>query len=173
MTPCFQRLCKLATYLKFICTLLLKGSFYCTPAFQESLIGFTAVVVWKVFAYAVQKYFPIKYGILLSRARKGQFKCFCVSCSMKCGHERKYSWLISSGMWLPIMTRGGDFYNFSVGVMFILGKNSLHFDGHLNSFRPFGQFSSHIEFLFLLVVTFNLSRLQNVTQKIENSSNFR
>ena len=63
MTPCFQILCKVASYLNFICTLLLKGSFYCTPAPQESLIGFTAVMVWKVFAYAVQKYFPYEVRI--------------------------------------------------------------------------------------------------------------
>ena len=125
------------------------------PALQNSLLSWFG----KCLHMLCKNIFPMKYRFLLSRARKGQFKCFCVSCSIKCGHERKYPWLISSGMWLPIMTRGGDFYNFSVGVMFILGKNSLHFDGHLNSFRPFGQFSSHIEFLFLLVVTFNLSRL--------------
>ena len=57
MTPYFQRLCKVAIYLNFICTLLLKGSFYCTPVFQESLVGFTAVVVWKVFAYAIKNIF--------------------------------------------------------------------------------------------------------------------
>ena len=100
----------------------------------------------------------MKHGILLSRAQTELFKCFCFPCPMKCGHQRKYSWLISSGRWLPIMRRGGDFYNFFVGVMFILGKNSLDFDGHLNSFRPFSQLTSHIEFLFLLVVRFNLSR---------------
>ena len=57
MTPCFQRLCKVASYLNFICTLLLIGSFYCTPAFQESLVGSSAVVVWKVFAYAMKNIF--------------------------------------------------------------------------------------------------------------------
>ena len=170
MTPYFQRFCKVASYLNFICTLLLKAIFYCTPAPQESLIGFTAVVVWKVFAYAVQKYFPYEHEVRNSFITSTTIQMLlCLLLNEVWSWEKIF---LTDLIWYVITNNDKR-----RGFLQFLCRCNVHsreeFSSLWRTLELLPSFWSHIEFLFLLVVTFNLSRLQNFTQKIENSSNFR